>query len=627
MIKNDVTEKCWLRSSMLKRCYLFLPLFFIACCFSLFTQANTSLLYGSGDSQINQDFLPVEQAFIFTGLIEHNNAHINVEVAPKHYLYKHSFSFNPVTESTSLGEPAFPQGEKVFDPFYQKHLETFPENFSITIPVSHSNVMPEIEIEFQGCAEAGLCYPPHKVRVPLITTNITTTENRYDEVLPAKQITPVLEPGDTFYKTQLEQQILAALLLFFIAGIGLSFTPCVLPMFPILSSLILGHQQLSRRRVLSLSLSYIISMSLTFAIAGTLMGLFGASLNLQAKLQSPWFIVPMAGLFMVLALSMFGLYELQLPSSIRDRLNTNNSEGGTISGAMVMGIISALVVSPCVSAPLAGALIYISTTGDAIYGGLILFTLGLGMGLPLLLLALGGRQLLPKAGNWMNSIKTFFGVLLLGVSVWMLERVIPAPASLFLWGTLAIGCAIFLGALDFTPKTGLKQTSQIIGLTLLVYGGCLIVGSAMGNYDPLKPLASNSPIKANQNISPASQLPFTKVTSLAELNNLLDEAAYNNQPAMVDVYADWCISCKTMERNVFPDPLVASDLQQLSLIKLDITKNTSEHKDFLNKYQLFGPPALLFFDPLGNEVEHIRTQGDISAGQLKTRLNRFRDSF
>lgn len=610
---------------MSKRPYFPLFLFLVTFCFGFVAHGSTSLLYGNGDNSSSQDFLPVEQAFIFSGRIEQNKAYVNIEVAPEHYLYKHRFDFKPVARSTSLGEPVYPQGEEIFDPYYQKSLETFPTSFSIEIPITHSGSLPEIVIGFQGCAKAGLCYPPHKVSIPLITT-AQASSDQSDQIVPKQQTAPDQVSGDAFYKNQLEQQILTALLLFFIAGIGLSFTPCVLPMFPILSSLILGNQQLSRRRVLSLSFSYIISMSLTFAIAGTLMGLFGASLNLQAKLQSPWFLVPMAGLFVILALSMFGFYELQLPSTIRDKLNNNSTGSGKISGAIAMGVISALVVSPCVSAPLAGALIYISTTGDAIYGGLTLFALGLGMGIPLLLLAVGGRQLLPKAGNWMNNIKAFFGVLLLGVSIWMMERIAPPSVSLFLWGSLAIGYAVFLGALNFAPKTGLKQASQAFGLVLLIYGTCLIVGSAMGNYNPLKPLASKSLIRATENTSAQQLLPFTKVTTLAELNKLLDQASNNNQSAMIDVYADWCISCKIMERNVFPDPLIAPELKKLALIKLDITENTREHGEFLNNYQLFGPPALLFFDEHGKEMQNIRTQGDVSVSQLKTRLDRFQGS-
>ena len=622
MMKKHVKQSCWLKSIMSNRIILPFFLFIGIICSSSVARANTSLLYDNADNNTSQSFLPVEQAFTFSGRVEQNSAYIDIEVAPEHYLYKHRFTFRPVSPEISLGIPVYPQGEEIYDPYYQKNLETFPENLTIEIPISYSGQLPEIEIGFQGCAKAGLCYPPHKVSIPLVTKAGTNP----DTSIPKQSKNQNFEPEDTFYKNQLEQQLFTALFLFLLAGVGLSFTPCVLPMFPILSSLILGSQQLSRRRVFSLSLTYILSMSLTFAIAGTLMGLFGASLNLQAKLQSVWFIAPMAVLFVILALSMFGLYELQLPSFIRDKLNINNDKEGKISGAITMGIASALVVSPCVSAPLAGALIYISTTGNAIYGGLTLFALGLGMGIPLLLIAVGGRQLLPKAGNWMNNIKAFFGVLLLGVSIWMLERVTPPPVSLFLWGALAIGCAVFLGALNFAPKIRLKAASQAAGLVLLIYGICLIVGAAMGNHNPLKPLELQILSKEFGDSSQQQTLPFTKVISPGEVDRLLANAAQRNQPAMVDLYADWCISCKLMERNVFPDPLVAPELQKLALIKLDITENTTEHQEFLNRYQLFGPPALIFFDTHGKEVKEVRTQGDISASQLKNRLDQFQSN-
>lgn len=608
---------------MLNRFIISLFIFFGLLCSNTTLQASTSLLYGNGSLNSGApEFLPVEQAFIFSGRVDQETAFIDVEIAPEHYLYKHRFSFSPVDANTRLGISEYPPGEELFDPYYQKNLETFSENFTIQIPAWFSGQLPEINISFQGCAKAGLCYPPHNISIPLVIQPESNNGN-IDASTPVTSLKESSESDDVFYKKQLEEQIFAALLLFFLAGIGLSFTPCVLPMFPILSSLILGNKQASRGKIFSLSFAYIISMSLTFAIAGTLMGLFGASLNLQAQLQSPWFIYPMAGLFVALSLSMFGLYELQLPASVRDKFSSNSSQGGRVSGAVVMGVISALVVSPCVSAPLAGALIYISTTGDAVYGGLTLFALGVGMGVPLLLFALGGRQLLPKAGEWMNSVRAVFGVLLLGVSIWMLERVTPPSVPLFLWGALFIGCAVYLGALNFEIKNKFKQTLQTVGLVFLVFGICLIVGSAMGNHNPLNPLARPLATNTSSPFITPDTVAFDKVSTLPELNQLLQQASRQNQPVMVDLYADWCVSCKIMERNVFPDPLVSSDLAKLELITLDITKNTKEHQQFMNEYQLFGPPALLFFNPEGEEVKSVRTQGQVSVNQLKKRLEQF----
>ncbi|WP_066017404.1 protein-disulfide reductase DsbD [Endozoicomonas atrinae] len=582
---------------------------------SLPAQANLSQLFGA-ESNENQDFLPVEDAFQFTGRIEQGKAIIDVAVTPEHYLYKHRFTFAPVTDISNLDAAGYPAGEEIFDPYYNKELEIFSENFVINLPANHSGSLPELEIGFQGCAKAGLCYPPHKVVIPLVTQVEAS-----DSPVSASVNRPEASDSGNAFQQQLEQNSLPiALLLFVLAGIGLSLTPCVLPMFPILSSLILGAKAQSKARTIALTMTYILTMSATFAIAGTLMGLFGASLNLQAKLQSPWLLIPMAILFVLLALSMFGFYELQLPTRVRDKLSGNQQHSGSLSGAAVMGVLSALVVSPCVSAPLAGALVYISSTGDALFGGLTLFALGLGMGIPLFVMALGGRHWLPRSGAWMNGVRSFFGVLLLGVAIWMLERVISPSATLFLWGALLIGSGVFLGALHTNLNEARQKLRQTVGILCLMYGTCLIIGAAMGNSDPLKPLMSKNSTSAESVTEQTVNSGFKTVTTLNELNNLLADAALNNQPALIDLYADWCISCKIIERTVFPDPLVTDQLAAISLIKLDITDNTSEHQQFLNQHQLFGPPAMLFFDASGNELPVLKSQGEITALQLHQKL-------
>ena len=568
---------------------------------SLSVLAGQNPLFGT-DSKINQDFLPVTEAFQFSGSVEQGNAVIDVQIAPGHYLYKDRFSFSPAKDITLLGSAAYPPGELIYDPYFQKDMETFADNLTIKLPVEYSSSLPELEISFQGCASAGLCYPPHKVVIPLSA----------DAPASAKQPT-----DDNIFLQQLNNSSLpAALLVFILAGVGLSLTPCVLPMFPILFSLILGSKAQSKGRTVVLTLTYILTMSATFAAAGTAMGLFGATLNLQAKLQSPWLLVPMAMLFALLALSMFGLYELQLPSAVRDRLNNKLQQSGGLSGAATMGLLSALVVSPCVSAPLAGALIYISSTGNALFGGLTLFALGLGMGIPLFVLAVGGRQWLPQSGAWMNSVRSVFGVLLLAVAIWLLERVIPASATLFLWGTLLLSCGVFLGALNNSPAGFGQKLQQTLGLLCLIYGSCLIVGAAMGHHDPLRPLSS----QRFQVIAAKTDSAIRKVTTLSELQSQLDQAARSNQPVMVDVYADWCISCKIMEQTVFSDPLVAEQLASVAMIKLDITDNTREHQQFLDQHQLFGPPALLFYDGQGEELPALRSQGEITANKLHEKL-------
>ena len=496
-------------------------------------------------SASQQKFLPVEEAFQLSGEIHDNQALIHFAVTPGHYLYKKRFKFSSAESGTTLGEPEYPPGKEKFDDNFGELLEVFDHDISIQLPINSSEKIPEIQVQFQGCAEAGLCYPPHTQTMALIPS---------DGSIPPFIIEPDATSSLNSYEDSIsEKGIIMSLLLFLLAGIGLTFTPCVLPMVPILSSILVGNANAPRSKIISLTVAYILSMSLTFAAAGTLMGIFGASLNIQAKLQSPWLIGPFAALFVLLSLSMFGLYELQLPEKLRNKLGGTTQSQGSISGALIMGVLSALVVSPCVSAPLAGALIYIGTTGDALLGGLSLFALGLGMGLPLLLIGIGGRQLLPKAGQWMDSVKVFFGFLLLAVAVWMLERVIPGSVTLFLWGSLVIGAGVKLGAMNFQHKQGWSVAAQAAGIVLLIYGVCLIVGSAKGNTNPLKPLATT--ISAGLSV-PDKGLVFTKINSVTKLNDLLVQAREQKQPALVDVYADWCLSCKVMERTVFPDSSV-----------------------------------------------------------------------
>ena len=584
---------------------------------SLSARANLDQLLGTKPSD-HQGFLPVEEAFQFSGRIEQGTATIDVQVTPDHYLYKHRFTFAPITDINSLGSEVFPPGERIFDPYYNKELEAFGESFSVTLPVNHSGDLPELEIGFQGCAKAGLCYPPHKVIIPLVMATGTS-----ESITPSMDQPPATPDSANAFLHQLEHNSLPiVLLLFLLAGVGLSLTPCVLPMFPILSSLILGAKDLSKARTVTLTMTYIVSMSATFAIAGTLMGIFGAALNLQARLQSPWLLIPMAILFVLLALSMFGLYELQLPARMRDKLSGNPQRSGSLSGAALMGLLSALVVSPCVSAPLAGALIYISSTGDALFGGLTLFAMGLGMGIPLFLLAVGGRHWLPKSGAWMNGVRSLFGLLLLGVAIWMLERIISPSLTLFLWGCLLIASSVLLGAVTTNLISTGQKLRQAAGIICLIYGVCLIVGAAMGNNDPLKPLFWQNNAAAQTAYAPQTTSGFQTVTTLSELNNLLAKAAQHNQPALIELYADWCISCKTMERTVFPDPLVAGQLAATALIKLDITDNTPEHQQFLNQHHLFGPPAMLFFDAQGKPLPTLTSQGEITALQLHQKLTK-----
>jgi thiol:disulfide interchange protein DsbD len=421
--------------------------------------------------------------------------------------------------------------------------------------------------------------------------------------------------------------LLMSLALFFLGGIALAFTPCVLPMVPILSSIIVGESKdITRGRAFTLSLAYVLGMAFTYALVGVLVGLFGASLNLQAALQSPTVLVSFAIIFVALSFSMFGFYELQLPQSWQNSLNAMGDKvgGGKHLSVGVMGSLSSLVVSPCVSAPLAGALIYISSTGDAVLGGGALLALGLGMGMPLLLIGSSGGHLLPRAGAWMNTVKAVFGVGLLAVAVWLLERVIAPSMTLALWAMLAIGAGVYLGAMDFSPRQGWGQLWKASGAVSFIYGALLLVGAASGAENPLRPLQGFS--IAASGAAPGSAVSHDEqnwyaVRSLGELQAQLRDAGAAGQPVLLDLYADWCISCKVMEREVFPRPDVASRLAQFRLLRADVTENNAQDKELLETFGLFGPPSLVFFAEDGTEMSEVRVQGEIGADALAAHLS------
>lgn len=408
-----------------------------------------------------------------------------------------------------------------------------------------------------------------------------------------------------------------ALGLFFIAGLGLTFTPCVLPMIPILSSIVVG-QNPTRPRAFALSFSYVMGMALTYALVGVLMGLFGAGLNLQARLQSAPVLITFAGLFTLFALAMFGAFNLNLSPRLTNRIDAwqARAQRSGPAGLALAGALSVLVVSPCVTAPLAGALVFISSTGDAAMGGAVLFALGLGMGVPLLLVGTFGATLLPRSGAWMNGVKIAFGLLLLGVAIWMIERLVAAPIALLLWAALAIGTALALGALNFNQPQGWPRARQTLGLMLLAWGIVLVIGAAQGSSNPLRPLATAS----NGTGEPQAQaLDFIEVDNLIALEEAVNNAEGANQPVFVHFTADWCISCKLLERDVYPDPRVSAALNEYTLIAADVTNTNLQSRELLDQFSLFGPPSLLFFSQ-GNEIRDARIQGEVTAEQLREHL-------
>lgn len=588
------------------------------------------------DNGDDGDFLPVEEAFQPSAWHDGETLSIGVENADGYYLYRHRFSVESDTPGVTLGEPRLPAGQAKTDEFLGD-VRVFYDRVVFTVPIEHRGEgIPEgpfdVTFGFQGCADAGLCYPPETVSLQApegqapaafadappdrpVATDIDTRPDSTARPASGAPAAPVSEDGR--FSALLEEASLPLVLgLFFLAGLGLTFTPCVLPMIPILSSIIVG-QQPHRPRAFALSLSYVAGMALTYAVVGVLMGSFGAGLNLQARLQSAPVLIGFAGLFTLFALAMFGAFDLRLSSRLSGRIEawqTRAQKSGP-AGLALAGALSVLVVSPCVSAPLAGALVFISSTGDAAMGGIALLALALGMGVPLLLVGTFGPTLLPRTGAWMNGIKAAFGILLLGVAVWLIERLVPGPVALLLWAALAIGTALTLGALSLNAPQGWARARQALGILLLVWGVTLVIGASRGAEDPLRPLARHgAPALAES--GPGAPEPVTVVTRLDELDAALAAA---ERPVFVDVTAEWCISCKVMEREVYPDPAVVAALSGFERIEVDVTETDAASRALLEHYALFGPPSLLFFDG-GRELRQARIQGEVDADQLARHL-------
>lgn len=559
------------------------------------TSSSSGSLTGAFQGSSNQaDFLPVHEAFR-PGLLDADEQKIRVifEIAPGYYLYRHRLHFTLQGTAENSLTPSLPEGKHKTDEYFGD-VEVYYNQLEVVLDISELPAgATQLAVGFQGCADAGLCYPPEVVMLDLPGAGATAQ---------AASETA----GPSFNQLLSEQSGSLALLLFFVAGLGLTFTPCVLPMLPILSSLVLGRSAIGRGRALALAFAYVLGMALTLAVVGALIGSFGAALNIQARLQSPWILGAFAAFFALFALAMFGHFDLNLPRFLREPLERLNqrTEGGSLAGAAGMGVFSTLVVSPCISAPLAGALVYISTTGDALGGGFKLFALGLGMGVPLLLVALFGSTLLPRSGPWLNTVKHLFGFGLLAVAIWLLERLLPGPLSLALWAALAAGLAVRIGLFSADHGNYLRRT---LALLIALYSSAALFGALAGGEDPLRPLQPFSGTATNAQDADW----FVTLDDPAQLDQALRNAAQQQQPAIIDVYADWCISCKVMEREILSQPDVREALSGYARIKLDLTDNTRAQRAWLTSQQLFGPPAYLLFNSSGEELSALRIQGEV----------------
>lgn len=536
------------------------------------------------------DLLPAEQAFQFFATLKNDNTvAVNWRIAQGYYLYREKIHLELINApDVQLGSFTLPNGIPKEDEAFGK-VEIFYDELMVDVPLLRTNTAAQtltLKASFQGCAERGVCYPPmtQSVELALPVGKVST---------PVK-VAPVLSEQDQIVDSLKHDSFAMTLLSFFGFGLLLSMTPCIFPMIPILSGIIVGHgNHITTTRAFLLSLSYVVASAVTYTVFGILAALFGE--NLQTLFQQPWIVGLFSAVFVLLSLSMFGFYNLQLPNSIQTKLHNSSvrHQDGSLWGAAIMGALSSLIVGPCVAAPLAGALIFIGQTGDALLGGSALFALGLGMGVPLLLLGTSAGKLLPRAGNWMNATKAVFGVVMLAVAVWMLSRVLPPTVTMLLWAMLLVLPSIYLSAIDPLPEhaSGWRKLWKGVGLMMLAYGVLLLIGVSMGNSNPLKPLqgfAMNTAQNAEQGIV------FQRIHA-DELDAKLKQASADGKKVMLDFYADWCISCKEMEAYTFSDAKVKQALNGFVLLQVDVTENSAADKALLEKFKLIGPPAILFF--------------------------------
>lgn len=625
-------------AAVLQNCRRALALTQLLTLFGLLLMTGTASALGTGGNSLfgsgSNDFLPVDEALPFSYSTDSGSVVLSWHITPGHYLYRERISVSSTTDGVEVGEPRFARaGEVVQDEFFGE-VTVFYDPVEVRVPVSLPDGAREaqLQVTYQGCAEAGLCYPP-QTRDVLYYPGDATSQGpapspEPEPATPGENSDPTETAMDTSSATGLagflsRQSSMVIVGVFFLLGLGLTFTPCVLPMVPIISTLVSSHNTRTSGHALMLSLSYVLGMALTYAAAGVLTGLLGASFNLQAQLQSPWVLGVFATLFVVFALSMFDLFEIQLPRFIREPLNdaSHRLTGSRILSIFGIGALSALIVSPCVSAPLAGSLLYISTTQDALIGGVALFALGLGMGLPLILVAVGGRRFLPSSGHWMTTVKHFYGVMLLAVAIWLVERLVPAWLALTLWGLLIAITGVQLGAFD-AAKAGWARTRKGLGLVLFAYGLALLAGAVGGATDPLRPL---TPFTVASTPTPGQASPdhagFDRIAAPAQIRARLDQARAQNRPVVLDFYADWCISCKVMERNVFSDPQVIQALSPYTLLQIDVTDNTPAQQAMLDELGLFGPPAILFYNRDGQEISGQRVLGEMDRDDFLRHLN------
>jgi len=611
-----------------------MPRFFarhwLAACLTLFAFFT---LFAAAPGRAAEEFLDPAIAFKFEArMADPQTAEVTFTIAPAYYMYRERFAFKSNNPAVKLGTPAIPPGTVKYDQTFEKDVETYKGALTIRIPVEGDGAF-TLTATSQGCADAGLCYPPQDHTASLsggkggaaapalpigaaapqggMSTPLSSTPMA--ESVPATPATPAVAPAQSDLSNIAGilggGSLLAIIPAFILLGLGLAFTPCVLPMVPILSSIIVGEgKNVSRARGFLLSVTYSLGMAIVYTLLGVAAGLAGE--GLAAALQNPWVLGTFALLIVAMSLSMFGFYQLQLPGALQTSLSnvSNRQQSGKLAGVFAMGAISALIVGPCVAAPLAGALVYISQTRDVFLGGAALFSMAVGMSIPLLLVGVSAGSLLPRVGAWMESVKRLFGVLMLAMAIWLVSPVIPPVAQMLLWAALLLGYGFYL----------LRHTrhwaSMAFGAAFALMGGMQLVGVASGGRDAFAPLAHLSGTPQHHG------LVFTRIKTVDQLDAAL--AANAGKTVMLDFYADWCVSCKEMEKFTFVDPKVQAKLANTALLQVDVTANDAADKAMLKRFGLFGPPGIILFDDQGKEIADSRVIGYQDAEKFSTSLER-----